>query len=77
LSYHQDELCNPLKDAFTFGLAIYGDGATIKTVPQVNILAASPSIPGCVLDVIDCTNHMSDGGKKDAAYIYQSQCLLL
>ena len=72
LSYHQNELCNLLKDALTFGLAIYGDGAFIKTVPQINILAASPSSPGCVLNVIDCTNHMSDGGKKDAAYISKS-----
>ena len=52
-----------------YGISVYGDGATIKTTPLINILASSPGNPACVLDVIDCSNHMSEGGKKDAKYI--------
>jgi hypothetical protein len=66
-----------LKDANIFGFSIYGDGASIKTVPQINILAASPNNPGCVLDVIDCTNQMSEGGEKDAGYTVNSMLLLM
>jgi len=77
LSYYQDELCKLLKDANVFGLAIYGDGATIKTVAQINILAASPNNPGCVLDVVDCSKHMSVGGKNDATYISNAMLPLM
>jgi len=53
----------------TYGLAIYGDGATIVKTPLINILASSPNNPSCVLDVIDCSKHMLHGGKKDAWFI--------
>jgi hypothetical protein len=53
-----------LADVVTYGLAIYGDGATIVKTPLVNILASSPNNPSCVLDAIDCNKHMLHGGKK-------------
>ncbi len=56
-------------DAAIFGIAIYSDGATINTVPKINILAAGAHHPACVLDVIDCTTQMERGSKKDATYI--------
>ena len=68
-SYYNDEVSKLMIDASIFGIAIYGDGATINTVPKINILAASAHNPGCVLDVIDCTTQMGRGGKKDATYI--------
>jgi hypothetical protein len=55
----------------TFGLKIYGDGAAIVKVPRMNILASSAGNPSCVLDVVNCTNHVAEGNKKDAFYICQ------
>ena len=46
-----------------------GDGATIKTVPLVNVLAAGVNNPFALLDIADCTDHLSNGGKKDAMHI--------
>jgi hypothetical protein len=68
-SYYEQEVAKLLDDVELYGITVYGDGATIKTTPLINILACSPGNPACVLDVIDCSNHMSDGGKKDAKYI--------
>ncbi len=56
---------------------MYGDGATIKTTPLINVLACSPGNPACVLDVVDCTLHMSEGGKKDAKFIAQEMLQVL
>ena len=48
---------------------IFGNDATIGKTPITNILASLPTKPSCVLDVVDCTNHMMAAGKKDAWYI--------
>ena len=53
------------------GICIFGDGATIKKVHQVNIFSLTPSNPGCVLDVVGCTKHHKIGGKKDPAFLAQ------
>jgi hypothetical protein len=57
------------KGAETFGLTFYGDGATIQRNPKMNLLCAGVHNPCAVLDIADCSGHMSRGGKKDAAYI--------
>ena len=49
----------------------------MKTTPLINVLACSPGNPACVLDVIDCTLHMSEGGKKDAKFIAQEMLQVL
>ena len=58
-----------LKDAKTFGLTLLGDGATIKRMPLINIIASGVYCPVAVLSIADCTNHMAKGGMKDADYI--------
>jgi hypothetical protein len=58
-----------LSEVDIFGLTIYGDGATIKSVPLINILAAGPNNPFALLDIVDCTTHLQSGGKKDATYV--------
>ena len=58
-----------LKEANTFGLAFLGDGATVKRMPLMNILAMSGDTPPITVSIQDCTEHMQDGGKKDASYI--------
>ena len=58
-----------LKEAGTFGLAFMGDGATIHRMPLMNILAMSGTTSPVTVGIMDCTTHMAEGGKKDAAYI--------
>ena len=67
--YYNDEVSKLMIDAAIFGIVIYGNGATINTVPKINILAVGAHNPGCVLDVIDCTTQMGRDSKKDATYI--------
>ena len=55
-----------MSEARVFGLTLFGDGATIKTVPLVNVLAAGINNPFVLLDIADCTDHLAKGGKKDA-----------
>ena len=57
------------KGADKFGLTIYGDGATIQRNPKTNILCSGIHNAAAVLDIVDCSGHMSKGGKKDAAYL--------
>ena len=58
-----------LSEARVFGITVFGDGATIKTVPLVNVLASCVNNPFALLEIADCTAHMAEGGKKDAKYI--------
>jgi len=58
-----------LKEAGTFGLAFMGDGAMIHRMPLMNILAMSGMASPVTVGIMDCTTHMAEGGKKDAAYI--------
>ena len=45
------------------------DGATIVRTPMMNIMASSPNNPSCVLDVVDQSKQMIQGGKTDVWYI--------
>ena len=47
------------------GRTITGDGAT-KKVPLINFLVHVPGKGVTLLDVKDCTDHMAEGGTKDA-----------
>jgi hypothetical protein len=58
-----------LKEALIYGISLFGDGATIKTVPMINALGAGVHNSFAMLDVFDCTSHCATGGKKDAPYI--------
>ncbi len=52
-----------------FGVTIFGDSATITNVPLINILAMSPNNPFALLEIVDCTDQMAKGGKKDTIYL--------
>jgi hypothetical protein len=58
-----------LSEAHVFGLTLFADGATIKTVPLLNVLAAGVNNPFALLDIVNCTDHLAKGGKKDAPHI--------
>ena len=49
-------------------MCLLGDGATVRGMPLMNVLVTTPNASS-VLDIIDCTDHMEVGGKKDAKYI--------
>jgi hypothetical protein len=55
--------------AGTFGLSLLGDGATVKRMPLVNMLAAGVHEPAGVLEIDECTGHIQGGVKKDAGFI--------
>ncbi len=57
------------KESKVFGVALFGDGATIQKVPMMIFLGSSPNNPFALLDIVDCTSEMAKGGKKDAKYI--------
>ena len=48
------------KEADTFGLAFIGDGATVKKMPLLNIIASSVTIPVAVLEIVDASGHLSE-----------------
>ncbi len=58
-----------LKESKVFGIALFGDGATIQKSPMMIFLGSNPNNPFALLDIVDCTSEMTKGGKKDAKYI--------
>lgn len=58
-----------LKDANIYGITFFGDGATVRKSPLINILASSVHEPAGCLSIVDCTGHLQANGRKDASYI--------
>ena len=58
-----------MSQAEIFGLAVYGDGATVARTAFVNILASGVNITNACLEIHDCTKQLQGGGKKDSEYI--------
>jgi hypothetical protein len=48
-----------VKNAAVYGLALYGDGAMVKRMPLLNILASGAHLTRAVLKITDYTGHMS------------------
>jgi hypothetical protein len=69
VAHWKEQMKTILLEARVFGIAVFGDGATIKTVPLVNVLAACINNPFALLKITNCTVHLAEGGKKDAKYI--------
>ena len=62
--------CDALqKEADVYGLTFFGDAATVKKSPLMNILASSVHLPVGCLRIVDCTGHLESDGTKDASYI--------
>jgi hypothetical protein len=58
-----------LKQSKIFGVTLFGDGATNKKVPLMNLLASSPNNSFALLEIVDCSSEMASGGNKNAKYI--------
>jgi len=65
----EEMIKNLLLESKIFGATIFGDGATIPNIPLINMLAASPNNPFALLEIVDCTDQMAKGGKKDVKYL--------
>jgi hypothetical protein len=57
------------KEAPTFGIGWVSDGATVKRMPLSNVLAITVGVSPMTCAIIDATDQIKDGGKKDASYI--------
>ena len=64
VAHWKEQMKTILSEARVFGIAVFGDGATIKTVPLVNVLAACINNPFALLKITDCTAHLAKGGKE-------------
>ena len=62
------EIKEHLKFRQRVGRTLTGDGAT-KGVPLINFLVHVPGRGVKLLNIIDCSGHLSEGGFKDAAYV--------
>jgi hypothetical protein len=69
VAHWKEQMKTLLSEARVFGITVFGDGATIKTVPLVNVLAACVTNPFALLEIAGCTAHLAKGAKKDAKYI--------
>jgi hypothetical protein len=76
VAYQHDQMTKLLMNVDVFGIGIFGDGAPIVKVPIMNIIACLAGNPCCVLDVVDCTDHVAKGNKKDAFFWVVSRCCL-
>ena len=59
VDYKRDQMNKLLLNVEVFGLGIFGDRDTIVKVPMMNILACLAGNPSCVIDVVDCTDHVA------------------
>ncbi len=64
-----DNKTNLLKSADVFGLGFLGNGATVKRMPLMNIIASCADTPPITISIHDCMEHMQEGGKKVATYV--------
>ena len=58
-----------LKHRPDVGRSLTGDGATKSKVPLIDFLVHVPGKGVKLLNVIDCTDHLTEGGSKDAMYV--------
>ena len=72
----QEETAAHLKHRPTIGRTLTGDGAT-KQVPLINFLVHVPGKGVKLLKIVDCTDHLSAGGIKDAMYALLAVNVLL
>lgn len=76
LEWNHDHLMKRQKDtlkncADVFGVALYSDGATVKRMPLLNILASGVFLTTACLEIVDCTQPMRDGQRKTGVYIFK------
>ncbi len=63
-STYDEQMRSLLKESKVFGIALFGNGATILEVPMMIFLGSSPNNPFALLGIVDYTSEMAKGGKK-------------
>ena len=58
-----------LNGAGIYGLHFQGDGATIKYIPLLNILAGGVHLPVSVQNIVYCICNITGGHKKDDKFV--------
>ena len=66
LNVAEDELNAHLKHRKDVDRTLTGDGATKQRTPFINFLVNVPGKGTKLIDIIDCTDHLSTGQVKDA-----------
>lgn len=66
---HAENKAMVTKEADTFGLSHLTDGATVKKMPLLNVICLTASCAPVTMSIIDATEHLQDGQKKDARFI--------
>ena len=61
-----------LKDTPLCGLGYQGDGASVRDVACVNVLASGVHRQISVQEIVDCADHLQAGWKKDAKVVAES-----
>ena len=62
-----------LIDANIFGLALFGDGATIHKCPLINVFASALRAAAILIkNIVDCTERLVEGEKKDGTFSISS-----
>jgi hypothetical protein len=64
-STHGEQMRSLLKGLKVFGIALFGNGATIQKVPMMIFLGSSPNNPFALLDIVDCTSKIGKGWEKE------------
>jgi hypothetical protein len=55
-STNNEQMRSLSNESNIFGIALFGDGATILKVPMMFFFGSSPSNPFALLDTVDCTS---------------------
>ena len=63
-STYDEQMRSLLIDSNVFGIALFGNGATIKKSPMMIFLGSSPNNPFALLDIVDCTRDIAKHGKR-------------
>jgi hypothetical protein len=56
-------------DSDIFGVAFFGDGATIHKCPLVNVFASSFHVPAMIRSIVECIKRLLEGEAKDGSFI--------
>ena len=60
----KEQMTSILSESRIFGVTVFGDGTTIKSIALVNVLAAGVDNPFSLIKIANCTNHLAKGGEE-------------
>ncbi len=72
-AYQSSSLQRLLNIGNIFGLGVYGDEATIGKIPMMNKLAAFAGNPNSIIDIIDCSRHEVNEGRKKMIILFANR----